>query len=148
MVKKNNSVFKNIKRIIDQSDSGTLFNSNDFKDCGPYSAIRTAIVDLCKANYIERVFRGVYVKPDNANSKKYLPDDITLAMEIDRKNGSEATPKGKTLDFIEGRLLEMPKVLDFYSTGSGRTLVLPDGTAVKYTLQKISNYDSELYPKL
>lgn len=136
MVEENNSVRKNIKRTIEHKKVGSLFNYNDFKECGPYTAIRTAIVDLCKESCLERVCQGVYVKPDIGNEKEYYPDNITLAKEIDRKNGSIATPRGKTLDFIEGRITKMPNELEFYSTGSGRTIRLPDGMVVKFTLKK------------
>ena len=147
MAEENNSVSKNIKRIIEQNKAGSLFNYNDFKSCGSYTAIRTAIVDLCKAKYLERICQGVYVKP--GTEKDYIPDNITLAIEIDRKNGSIATPKGKTLDFLEGRISKMPTVLNFFSTGSSRTRKLPDGTTVKYTLQrKRKSNDTELYNNL
>ncbi len=134
MAEEKSSVLKNIKRIIEQNNVGSLFNYNDFKSCGTYSAIRTAIVVLCKNNYLERVCQGVYVKP--STEQKYIPDSITLAKEIERKNGSIATPKGKTLDFLDGRIKKMPTVLEFFSTGSGRTRRLPNGVLVKYTLKR------------
>ncbi len=134
MVEESNSVRNNIKRIIEQNKVGSLFNANDFKSCGSYTAIRTAIVDLCKEKCLERVCQGVYVKP--GTGKEYIPDNITLAIEIDRKNGSIAIPKGETLDFLEGRISKMPKKLEFFSTGSGRTRKLPDGVLVKYTLRR------------
>ena len=136
MPEKENSVYNNIKRIIKQSEVGRLFNYNDFKECGTYTAIRTAVVDLCKANYLERICQGIYVKPDISNKKNYIPDDITLAFEMDRKNGSVATPRGSTLDYINGILPDMPDKLQFYSTGSGRNIKLPDGRIVSYTLKK------------
>ena len=133
MAFKENSVYNNIKRIVERSDIGHLFNYTDFRDCGKYTAIRTAVVDLCKQNYLERVCQGIYVKPDKLKSKSYLPDDITLAIEIDRKNGAEPTPKGETLEFLNGIRKKKPKILEFYSTGSGRKRVLPSGTVVKYS---------------
>ena len=136
---KENSVYHNIKKIIEQSEVGRLFNYKDFKECGSYSAIRTAVVDLCKANYLERICQGVYVKPDINNEKNYIPDDITLAFEIDRKNGSVATPKGRTLAYINGILPDMPDILQFYSTGSARRIKLPNGRIVSYTFKKQLN---------
>ncbi len=130
------SVLQNIKQIVDQSQVGGLFNYNDFRDCGPYSAIRSAVVELCKANYLERICQGIYVKPDKIKSHAYIPDNILLAKEIDRKNGSVATPKGDTLDYVNGVMRKMPKELQFYSTGSGRIVTLPDGTIVKFYLSK------------
>ena len=136
MEEENNSVRKNIIRIIEQNEVGTLFNYNDFKECGSYTAIRTAVVDLCKAKYLERIWYGIYVKPDIKLSGNYIPDNITLAKEIDRRNGSTATPRKKTLDFLNGKLSKMPNELEFYSNGSGRNIKLPDGTIVKYIFQK------------
>ena len=136
MPEKENSVYNNIKKIIKQSKVGRLFNYNDFAECGTYSAIRTAVVDLCKANYLERVCQGVYVKPNINKVKNYIPDDITLAIEIDRRNGSVATPKGSTLEYVNGIMPDMPDKLEFYSTGSGRTIKLPDGRIVSYTFKK------------
>jgi len=133
MEEEKTSVRENMIKIIEQNKVGSLFNYFDFKDCGPYSAIRTAIVGLCRTKHLERVYRGVYVKPDKNASNKYIPDNITLAKEIDRKNGSIATPKGRTLDYVNGKLSEIPSELEFYSTGSGRNLKLPDGTIVKFT---------------
>ena len=73
MVEESNSVRNNIKRIIEQNKVGSLFNANDFKSCGSYTAIRTAIVDLCKEKCLERVCQGVYVKP--GTGKEYIPDN-------------------------------------------------------------------------
>ena len=81
----------------------------------------------------QRICQGVYVKPGK-NGENYKPDNITLAKEIDRKNGATATPKGKTLDYVNGKINKLPNLLEFYSTGSGRIIRLPDGTIVKYSL--------------
>ena len=135
-MEKENSVRQNMMKVIDEKRVGSLFNYDDFKDCGTYTAIRTAVVDLCKANYLERICQGIYVKPDKIKSKKYYPDNITLAKEIDRKNGSTAIPRGSTLLYIKGIISDMPNELNFYSTGSGRVIRLPDGTIVRYTLRK------------
>lgn len=127
------SVRNRMKLMIESGAIGHLYNINDFCECGPYSAIRTVLVDFCKSNVLERVFRGIYVKPGtNKRNKMYLPDDITLAKEIDRKNGSIATPKGKTLDYVNGKISEKPKVLEFYSTGSGRNVQLSNGVLIRY----------------
>ena len=37
---KENSVQYNIKQLLAKSKAGTLFNYNDFNDCGTYTAIR------------------------------------------------------------------------------------------------------------
>lgn len=129
---KENSVHNNIKKLLNKSEVGTLFNYNDFKDCGTYTAIRSAVVCLCKNNELERVCQGVYVKPGR-KGENYIPDNITIAKEIDRKNGATAYPKGKTLEYVNGLTDKLPKPLEFYSTGSGRIIKLPDGTIVKYT---------------
>lgn len=129
---KENSVQNNIKKLLSQSKVGMLFNYSDFCECGTYTAIRSAVVYLCKKNELQRICQGVYVKPGK-NGEDYIPDNITLAKEIDRKNGACASPKGKTLDYVNGKTERQPKSLEFYSTGSGRTIQLPDGTIVKYT---------------
>ena len=130
---KENSVQYNIKQLLAKSKAGTLFNYNDFNDCGTYTAIRSAVVYLCKNKELERICQGVYVKPGK-NGENYKPDNITLAKEIDRKNGATQTPKGKTLDYVNGKINKLPNLLEFYSTGSGRIIRLPDGTIVKYSL--------------
>lgn len=129
---KENSVQNNIKRLLSESKVGTLFNYNDFRDCGTYTAIRSAVVYLCKNKELERICQGVYVKPGRKGGN-YYPDNITLAKEIDRKNGSTTSPKGKTKDYIDGKINKMPNSLEFFSSGSGRIIKLPDGTIVKYT---------------
>ena len=123
---KENSVQSNIKKLLADSEIGTLFNYNDFRSCGTYTAIRSAVVYLCKNKLLERVCQGVYVKPGK-RGEKYIPDDITLAKEIDRKNGATAYPKGKTLEYFNGKIDRQPKLLEFYSTGSGRIIQLPVG---------------------
>lgn len=129
---KENSVQNNIKKLLSESKVGTLFNYSDFKECGTYTAIRSAVVYLCKNSELERICQGVYVKPGKTG-ENYMPDNITLAKEIDRKNGAIASPKGKTLEYLNGKIDKLPKSLEFYSTGSGRIIQLPDGTIVKYT---------------
>lgn len=131
---KENSVKNNIKKLLADSQVGTLFNYNDFSSCGTYTAIRSAVVYLCKNKLLERVCQGVYVKP-GSKGERYNIDNIMLAKEIDRKNGAIATPRGKTLEYVNGQLKQLPSILEFYSTGSGRIIQLPDGTVVKYTLR-------------
>ncbi len=76
MEEEKTSVRKNIIKIIEQNEVGHLFNYSDFKDCGQYGAIRTAIVDLCRTKHLERVYRGIFVKPNTNASKKYKPNNI------------------------------------------------------------------------
>ncbi|MDO4823073.1 MAG: DUF6088 family protein [Bacteroidales bacterium] len=133
---KENSVQNNIKKLLSESKVGTLFNYNDFRDCGTYTAIRSAVVYLCKNKKLERICQGVYVKPGR-KGENYFPDNITLAKEIDRKNGATASPKGETQDYLNGKIDKLPKSLEFYSTGSGRKIQLPDGTIVKYTFLRL-----------
>lgn len=132
-----NSVSQNIILFLKDKEMGTTFIYKDFAECGTYTAIRSAVVKLCKSGHLRRVCQGVYMKP-NVNGTFTLPDNIHIAMEIDRRRSDYTVPYGTTLDYLEGKLKEMPKTLHFNTHGSTRIVTLPDNSIVKYRKTSMS----------
>lgn len=132
-----NSVSQNIILLLKGKKIGTTFIYKDFAECGSYTAIRSAVVKLCKSGHLRRVCQGVYIKPD-INGTFSLPDNIHIAMEIDRRRSDYTAPYGTTLDYLEGKLKEMPKTLHFNTHGSTRIVTLPDNSIVKYRKTSMS----------
>lgn len=126
-----NSVFQNIILFLKDKKIGTTFIYDDFAECGSYTAIRSAVVKLCKSGHLRRICQGVYVK-SNSDGTFTLPNNIHIALEIDRRNSDYTAPYGTTLDYIKGKLKQMPNTLYFNTHGSTRIITLPDNSIVKY----------------
>lgn len=132
MVEKDLSIPKRLINFLKDKKAGTTFIYEDFKSCGPYSPVRSAVVFLCKTRKLARVCQGVYVKPGN-NGKYEIPSNCQIIKELDRRNGGIPMPKDKeTTAYISGQLSYNPKILSFYTNSSTRRFKLPDGTLVKF----------------
>ena len=57
------SVYSEIKRIVESSENGTLFFPDDFAALGSSDAIRAALVRLCRSGVIMRAAQGIYYHP-------------------------------------------------------------------------------------
>lgn len=131
MAFKEDSVHSNIIKLLSEEKPGKTFVYDDFSECGTYAAIRSAVVKLCKEKYLLRICQGVYIKP-SPTGENILPDNITLAIEIDRRSGAKATIKEKSRKYSREKTSIGSKELHMWSTGSSRRIKLPDGTVVKY----------------
>lgn len=124
----------NIQRFLLSQQPGTTFVYSDFKHCGSYESIRSVVVDLCKKRKLVRICQGVYVKP-SVDGSEYMPDNVAIAKEIDRKNGGKAVLFDEIAEEISRGL--KPAVLKFHTNKSTRTNVLPDGTIANYYKDRI-----------
>lgn len=117
---KDNTVVR-LKAFLDTQPEGSTFVSDDFREFGTYACIRSAIVRMCKNNVLIRLCQGVYMK-----TGAKVPDKIYLAKEIARRSGAKARLK-------EDEKKGGTRILTFYTTGSTRSMILEDGTVIKYT---------------
>lgn len=121
-----------IIRFLEDKKEGTTFIYDDFRSCGDYVSIRSAVVHLCKKRMLIRVCQGVYVKPLH-NGVMIKLSDYQIIKDIDRRNGGTPIPKGEeTKNYIDGAINYKPKELHFYTNSSSRKIKLSDGTIVKF----------------
>lgn len=120
MEKTASSTYSKILDYINSQKKGTLFISNDFMDFGSNKNIRSTLVRLCESKVLRRIFRGIYIKFDDD-----IPDVITIAKEICRKNGS-------TSSVIKEEYFNTTRIITLNTNGSTRAITLNDGCVLKF----------------
>lgn len=132
------STTEKILQFLSNKEEGFLFGYETLSECGTYACLRSSIMRLCKIGEVCRVCQGLYIKKTKGVKNGMFPDNITIAIEIDKKVGGSPVPYGDTALYLEKRLNRCPKILNFRTTSSTRSLVLSDGTVVKYYKPKNS----------
>lgn len=132
MAKNENSTPKKIIKFLENKEEGTTFIYDDFRSCGNYKSIRSAVVHLCKKSKLIRVYQGIYVKPQSGGIM-IIPSDYQIVKDLDRRNGGLPVPKNEeTKKYIDGTINYTPKELRFYTNSSTRQIKLPNGIIVKF----------------
>lgn len=114
------STLSQIYKLVELEEAGKTFIFSDFDGCGSYTSVRSAVTRLCDKKVLTRLCQGVYMKPGTD-----LPDTLHIAKEIARRNRTLAQVKN---DEYIGKT----RVITLTTTGSTRSITLPDGTVLKY----------------
>lgn len=123
------SARNNILKQINKQKPGTIFNYEDFADCGNYSNIRSAVVRLCETGNLIRVAQGLYMKP--YDSTKEMPSHLEIVKEIARRTHTIAVPK-TDIHGNSKKVTAEAKKLFFDTDGSTRKIKLYDGTVIHF----------------
>lgn len=118
------SVRKVLERKIKHSPKGKLFILSDFDSVADYNNIKTNVRNLVKDGVLEKVFSGIYMKPNYSEFLgEYLqPDTYELAKAYARKFNWTITPSGSTALNILGLDTQVPARMNFISTGPTRSV--------------------------
>lgn len=111
-----------IKNIISQSDPGSIFVASDFANIDNNEVVRKNLSLLTKRNLINRIYHGLYTKPEYSKlTSELIPFDTDkVASAIARKYGWKIIPYGETALNILGLSGQVPVTYEYLSDGPYR----------------------------
>jgi hypothetical protein len=110
-----------IRQRIDAIPLGEVFTSREFFGMGTRAAIDQALARLVKAGYIDRVARGVFVRPrESAYVGKVPPTPAAVVAAITKYQGSRVEVSGAEAVRYFGLTTQVPVKPIFNTTGSPR----------------------------
>lgn len=78
-----------IRRRIESLPNGEPFTPSAFLECGTRTSIDQVLTRLTKAKVIERVSRGIYVRPEvNRFVGKVMPEPMQVAQTVAKSSGA------------------------------------------------------------
>ncbi|WP_338883395.1 DUF6088 family protein [Xenorhabdus sp. TH1] len=112
---------KSIRQCIHSYGAGKLFTSESFLSFGSRAAVDKALSRLVEKREIERVARGIFIKPKvNRFVGKVHPDIARVVEMITRQNGETIQIHGAEAARRFKLSTQMPTTLVYYTSGSSR----------------------------
>ncbi len=101
---------------------GIIFSINNFSDLGKAEAVRVALHRLVKKGLIQRVARGLYVKPQISKllNKEVMPDLDKVAKAIAKRDKARIIPTGSFALNALGLSTQIPLKIVYYTDGKAR----------------------------
>ncbi|MBU3661066.1 MAG: type IV toxin-antitoxin system AbiEi family antitoxin domain-containing protein [Flavobacteriales bacterium] len=113
------SINKQIGKIIQQSKEGEIFLTSDFKDFGTTTAIRKSLSRFVELGIIDRMGKGIYVKPKQHKLfGKTLPSLEDVALILAKKEHVKIMPTGQYALNKIGLSNQVPTKLIFLTNGT------------------------------
>lgn len=129
------SVYAEIKRIIESSRCGTLFFPDDFAATGSPDAVRAALGRLCHSGILLRVAQGIYYYPKvdtKWNSGIILPSIEEIAEGIAKRDKVRIVPTGAYVLNQLGLSTQVPANVVFVTDGSQRRVNIGKGKGILF----------------
>ena len=115
------SVAENIKTKVLRMQKGEPFTTNRFLNLGPRPAVDKAISRLVEEGVMERVARGVFVRPKkNRFVGKVMPDVSRVVEAIAKGNGETIQVHGAEAARRFRISTQMPTKPIYYTSGPSR----------------------------
>lgn len=110
---------KLIEERIVSFEPGTLFSATDFTDLSTVENVNNVLSRLVRAGTIERVVRGIYVKPIYSEflEQELAPSADAVAHAIARANNWTICPSGDTALNQLGLDTQVPSTVSYVSNG-------------------------------
>ncbi|MEQ3031702.1 DUF6088 family protein [Alistipes indistinctus] len=129
------SVYAEIKRVVNNSADGTLFFPDDFASIGSSDAVRAALVRLCRSGILLRVAQGIYFSPkvDTKWGSGTIPPSIEeIAEGIAKRDKVRIVPTGVYALNLLGLSTQIPGNVVFVTDGSGRKINIGPGKGILF----------------
>ena len=129
------SVYNEIKTVVEKSEPGTLFFPEDFAAVGTSDAIRAALVRLCRTGVIMRAAQGIYYYPkvDTKWGSGIIPPTIEeIAEGIAKRDKVRIVPTGAYCLNLLGLSTQIPANVVFVTDGSGRRINIGKGKGILF----------------
>lgn len=129
------SVYAEIKRIVENSNCGTLFFPDDFVALGSSDAIRASLVRLCRSGVLMRAAQGIYYSPkvDTKWGSGTIPPTVEeIAEGIAKRDKVRIVPAGAYILNRLGLSTQIPANAVFLTDGSGRRVNLGKGKGILF----------------
>jgi len=112
-----------IRARIERLPIGEPFTSSAFAECGARAAIDQALSRLVRAGIIERVVRGVFVRPELSRFVgKVCPSPAKVAETVTKATGAVMQVHGAEAAYRLGLTTQVPTQPVFYTSSSSRHL--------------------------
>ena len=110
-----------IRQRIEDSPPGEPFTSAEFLACGTRASVDQTLSRLIKSGVIERVARGVFVKPEtNRFVGKVMPEPAKVANALAKASGSTIQINGAEAARRFGLSTQTPVQPNFSTSGPSR----------------------------
>ncbi len=129
------SVYNEIKAVVEKSEPGTLFFPEDFTSIGTSDAIRAALVRLCRSGVVMRAAQGIYYYPkvDTKWGSGIIPPTIEeIAEGIAKRDKVRIVPTGAYCLNLLGLSTQIPANVVFVTDGSGRRINVGKGKGILF----------------
>jgi len=103
---------------------GTPVSVSTFSDLGTKPAIRSALLQLLKAQNLFRVGRGIYVVPVVSRFGSSAPSAHRFLEQFSRQSGLVIVPSGATTANALGLTTQVPVQMVYWTSGRSRKLNL------------------------
>lgn len=109
---------------VNQSKKNTMFFIGDFDEFGSPGAVRVALHRLVKRGVLERVARGIYVRPETSKmlNMQVLPDVDEVARAIAKRDRARIRPTGSYALYALGLSTQVPMNVVYYTDGKARVV--------------------------
>lgn len=135
-----------ISEKVKRAPKGKLFLISDFAEQGSDKAVRKSLRDLEQSNQLNRVYLGIYQKP-NYNETLHITipaSPMEIAEAIARKNKWTIAPaKDLALNML-GLDTQIPNTYAYISDGPSRKITLDDGRIISF--RHVTQRESLLSP--
>lgn len=112
----------NVMKQIAQSDPHSVFFISDFANIGSPETIRKIFFQATANNTLEKVGKGIYVKPKESRFGRVPVSLEKIALEIAERDKCQILPTGSTAANMIGLSTQIPMNLTYITTGSTRTV--------------------------
>ncbi|AZC84701.1 DUF6088 family protein [Pseudomonas chlororaphis] len=123
------SVAKSIAKRIQHMTKGRPFLSSLFGGSGSRASVNKALSRLVKAGALERVVRGVYMRPKASKyTGKVRASPLTVMRLMTKANGEKVQVHGAEAVRLMGLSTQMQVLSTFYTSGSTRIIHVGNAT--------------------
>ncbi len=115
-----NKILKHIKPL----KQGSILFTEDFREYGSATAVKTALHRLVKKKVLGHLARGIYAKPTYSDllNQYVLPSAEQVAVAIAKRDKARLLPTGIYAQYILGLSTQIPLRLVYLTDASPRTI--------------------------
>ncbi|OTA18144.1 hypothetical protein Xbed_03215 [Xenorhabdus beddingii] len=119
------TISQSIRQRIRNYGSGELFTNESFLAFGSRAAVDKALSRLVEKKEIERVTRGIFIRPKVSQFVGKVPPDVTKVVELITSHNGEAIQIHGAEAARRFKLsTQMPTTLVYYTSGSSRQITI------------------------
>lgn len=111
-----------VMMIIETSEPNSIFFISDFAEIGSPETIRKIFFVMMIEGKLERVGKGIYIKPKESRFGKVPVPLEKVAYEIAQRDNCEILPTGSTAANMIGLSTQIPMNMSYLTSGSTRNV--------------------------
>jgi predicted transcriptional regulator of viral defense system len=130
----NNSSYKEMEVVVENSDKGAILFPDDFTICGTPDAIRSGLSRLCQNGKLHRFAKGIYYVPmyDKWDGTLREPSLDAIAQRIAQRDNARIAPTGAYALNRMGLSTQVPSNIVYITDGSARKITFGEGKSITF----------------